>query len=84
MTTTTTGAFPYRFVATSGMYEGTTFIYRGDGSVISYETDNPAYYHLAARAPAGSPVRPGLWWPVSRHEMTAEKLAAFEAIPLKS
>ncbi len=70
-------AFPYRFTATEGMYAGQTFVYRGDGSFISYETDSPGYYHVTwPQGAEGVPA--GTSW---RHGMTPEALARFSAIP---
>ena len=70
--------FPYRFVATEGMYEGTTFVYLTSGAVISYKTDSPACYHRTGPDLGGG-------WPrrSSRHDMTPEDLAGFEATPLR-
>ena len=70
--------FPYRFVATDGMYEGTTFVYQADGIVISYETGTPSHYFWA-----GPPSAPGEQRVCSRYAMTPHALARFEAIPLR-
>ena len=75
----TTDTFPYRFVATEGMYEGQTFVYLDRHTTISYQTDSPSFYHRVVHA--GVPVGGG-WWPTSRHEMTLERLAQFNSIPL--
>ena len=71
--------FPYRFVATEGMYEGTTFVYLASGAVISYETTSPTRYFRTPPEPAFGKMRPILH--STRHEMTPEALARFNAIP---
>lgn len=70
--------FPYRFTATDGPYEGTTFIYLASGTVISYKTDSPSCYHRTGPDLGGGWTR----WS-TRHDMTPEELARFEAIPLR-
>ena len=73
-----TEIFPYRFVATEGMYAGTTFVYLASGAVISYKTDSPAAYFRTPPERDFSGLRPMLW--PTRHDMTPEDLARFEAI----
>ena len=79
--TTTADTFPYRFVAADGMYEGTTFVYLASGAVISYKTDSPARYFRTPPTSGFAGMRPILQ--STRHEMTPEALARFEAIPLR-
>ncbi len=70
---------PYRFVATEGMYAGTTFVYPDQHTVISYNTDEPGWYF---RSPA---YRPGnLLMQTTRHIMTPEDLARLNAYPEES
>ena len=68
--------FPYRFRATEGLYEGTTFVYPGDGTVVSYVTADPRVYWVTqerARTLADS----------HRYPLSAGRLAVFEAIPTR-
>jgi hypothetical protein len=73
---TSPDTFPYRFRAETGMYEGTTFIYLADGSVISYRTDSPGWYFQVAPS-----LSPGQLRHSVRCAMTPEVLAGFEAVP---
>lgn len=66
--------YPYRFRAT-GRFEGTTLIYYEDRTVISYRTEDPREYYVRFPGLNGM----GDW--DSRHTMTANDLARFEAIP---
>ena len=75
---TANDTFPYRFVAEDGIYEGLTFIYQADGIVISYETGTPDHYFWT-----GPPSAPFEQRESARYPMTAEKLARFEAVPLR-
>jgi hypothetical protein len=69
--------FPYRFVATGGMYEGTTFVYLDTRTVVTYRTDSPTCYFRTVSAESWEMRPPG------RYEMTPEALVRFEAIPLR-
>lgn len=78
---TAAGTFPYRFVATEGMYEGTTFVYLASGVVVSYDTDSPTRYFWTP--PTARLSGTGLILFPTSHEMTPEKFAEFEAVPLR-
>lgn len=70
----TTQALPYRSAVTEGPYAGTTFVYLAGGRVISYRTGSPSCYFEG-------PPREGDAFQSARHDMTAEALASFNAIP---
>lgn len=68
--------FPYRFRAEDGLYAGTTFVYPGDGTVVSYSTASPEEYWITrerARTLADA----------SHYPMTPQRLARYEAIPTR-